>query len=589
MSLFNYVKSQLSILSVVGEYATLKKAGIYWKGQCPFHSEKTPSFTVSPHKEIFYCFGCHVGGDVISFMAKVEHCTPLEAARQLVDRYQLKVPEAVAYELKAESGKAHYFDVCQFVAKWCHQQLMQSQTALSYIAKRGIDKQRVTSFGIGYFPGGLSVIKKFLDDAGKQQLLAEDFVDIKLLSRGKNVLFSPFEERIIFPIADHLGRVCGFGGRVFKEGDSRPKYYNSHENEFFAKGQLLFGLDLAKKQIQTTQKVLMVEGYTDCVAVAQVGFSNVVATLGTACTQDHLKLLSRYAQELYLLYDGDKAGMQAMLRIAQMCWDVSIELYVVPLPSAEDPASFIERGGDLKALLEQAQDIFSYFIQRMGDDFSSKSLADKVAATRKVIEMLAHIQDSLKQDFLMQQASQVLGLPLQTLKREVRQVNRAQQSSPSFAQQASPEADLQGDESEDGQLGSLEKKIFYSILHNPGLFVSKIDDFITTCLPKPLNEICALLKNEKHTNPALTFNDFFQTLDGQYQRVVSKIVLEHQEEIGMGEFEQLMTQFQKKHWKVMVNDIKLKLESAKVRGDEQEVTRLVHEFIELKKRVLKIS
>ncbi len=327
MNLFSYLKTRVTILDVVSEYATLKKAGLYYKGQCPFHSEKTASFTVSPHKEIFYCFGCHVGGDVIAFIAKIEQCSQTDAAKHLIDRYNIELPTTLSAQVNlSPNSDKHYFHICQVVTDWCHQQLLKSAEPFSYLSKRGITKKSIQDFKIGFMPGGLANIKKFITDLNKEQILVDDLLEWHILSRAKNILFSPYEDRIIFPISDPIGRYCGFGGRIFKPQDTRPKYYNSHENDNFAKGQLVFGLDKAKKDIQKTTKVFLVEGYTDCIAMAQSGFTNTVATLGTACTLDHLNVLGRYAQELYVLYDGDNAGQQAILRIGQLCWQASLDL-----------------------------------------------------------------------------------------------------------------------------------------------------------------------------------------------------------------------------------------------------------------------
>lgn len=433
MNLFTFIKSNVSIVTVVGEYATLRKAGIYLKAPCPFHSEKTPSFTVSPHKEIFYCFGCHAGGDVITFIAKAEHCTPLEAAKHLIDRYNLSVPESYASEIVQSPQKKRYFEVCQLIAQWCHEQLLKSPPALTYIKNRGFELGVIKRYEIGYFPGGLHAIKALLNDMNKHHILAEDLLEMNFLSRGKQVLFSPFEERIMFPIADHLGRVCGFGGRVWRPADARPKYYNSHENEFFSKGHLLFGLNTAKKEMQQRQKVLVVEGYTDALALAQHGYLHVVATLGTACTADHLKVLARYVQQVYLLYDGDKAGSQAVLRIAELCWQANLDLWVAVLPAGDDPASFLAQGKDIAPVIEQAQDIFGFFIAHTGQNYAQKPLAEKVAIARKILELIVRIEDPLKQDLLLAQAQHTLALPLESLRNEMYYIQNQQVPPPLYS------------------------------------------------------------------------------------------------------------------------------------------------------------
>ena len=353
MNLFNFIKRSVQILDVVNEYTTLKKSGgLYWKSPCPFHQEKTPSFTVSPDKDIFYCFGCNESGDVISFVAKIEKMSPFEAAQYLVEKYNLDVPDSIksnshqTQELRTE--KDSYLALCKLVAKWCHDQLFQYDTALNYVHSRKFNQQIITQFTLGFFPKGNIAIKELLKQAATQGFLTKDFIKAGILFQGRNNLYSPFEGRIIFPIKDHVSRYCGFGGRVFLPDDDRCKYYNSKENQFFQKGNLLYGLDVAKKNIQNDDIAFLVEGYTDCIAMHSYGHKNSIATLGTACTLDHLKKIANYTQQLYVMYDGDNAGQKAILRLTQLCWTIDIEPKVICLPKDSDPASFLHKNQDLK-------------------------------------------------------------------------------------------------------------------------------------------------------------------------------------------------------------------------------------------------
>lgn len=422
MNLFNFIKQRLPILDVIGEYATLKKAGLYWKGCCPFHYEKTPSFSVSPHKEIFYCFGCHAGGDVISFITKIEHCTPLEAAQHLVERYNITLPADVEWQRGQDSheAKSMYTKTCLVFAHWCAQQLQQDTAAQTYLHERAITPESIRTFMLGYCS---SDIKSLLAAGKRDGVFATNFVDAHILLEGKQGLYSPFEDRIIFPIRDTIGKYVGFGGRVFKKHDDRPKYYNSHDHAFFNKGSILYGLDQAKKKISEKNDVFLVEGYTDLIMMSQHGFTNTVATLGTACSQEHLKILSRYAQRLSIVYDGDQAGHNAVLRLAELCWHVALDPYVLVLPLGEDPAVFLRQGGDLTQVHTGAQDIFSFVIQSTGSAFSQKSLQERLAVAHKILSIIRILADPLKQDLLLNQASDIFGLPFETLKEELRKMS----------------------------------------------------------------------------------------------------------------------------------------------------------------------
>jgi DNA primase len=369
----NKVKiTKVSILDVVNEYTNLKQAGNYWKGHCPFHNGKTASFTVSEAKGIFYCFGCHAGGDAISFIAKIEQCSQLEAARiKIAERHGIELPADLITKGNENtiSEQIRYHDLVKLVALWCHEQLTKTPAALDYLLKLGITKETMRLFTLGYFPGWHLCVEELLFQILNQGFLVQDLLAAGILMESKTVLHSPFdlhsafdlhspfEERIIFPIKDPVLRFCGFGGRIFKPADERPKYYNSREHSHFNKGSMLFGLDIAKKSMQHTEQAFLVEGYTDCISMVQHGYHNTIATLGTECTLEHLKILARYIKQLYVVYDGDRAGNEAMIRLTSLCWQVSLELKVINLPDQEDPASFLSKGSSLTELIANAKSV----------------------------------------------------------------------------------------------------------------------------------------------------------------------------------------------------------------------------------------
>lgn len=584
MNLFSFIKNKVSIVDVINEYTHLKRAGLYWKAHCPFHHEKTASFTVSPHKEIFYCFGCHVTGDVISFISRMENCTPVEAVKHLAERYHIDIPsELMVPEQEGTAQKKNsYFDVCRCVATWTHEQLLAHDHALEYVRSRNISQQSINGFMLGYFPGGIRSIKNFLSYMAQQNFLAQDLIEAHIIVEGSHVMYSPFEERIIFPIKDHLGRFCGFGGRIYKSDDARPKYYNSREGPYFAKGTLLFGLDMAKKAIQESETIFMVEGYTDCVAMVQHGYPNTVATLGTACTLEHLKLISRYANTVYVIYDGDAAGQQAMLRLAQLCWQCSLELYTITLPQTDDPASLLARGESLAPYVTKAQDIFSFFVAQLGAQFGSKPLQEKMRISERIVEILSHVDNQLKQDFLIQKAAKALDVPFDSLKREVARVYR--QSGSSYEREV-PVAEVSEVGTENGP-SKLEKRIFLAILNNIQLVNGKREKYLVKYFSEPLRSLLMHAKKEKELNPELEFQQFFDMLNEEEKRVVSQVMMETEEQVSSETFDQLVTQFQKRHWKVMAHDIAIQLEQAKKSQNPETVQKLIEEFLELKKRVL---
>ncbi len=579
-TIFSQIKERISILDVVNEYATLKKAGNYWKGCCPFHHEKTASFTVSPHKEIFYCFGCHVGGDAISFIAKVENCSPIEAAQFLIDRYGLSITinaQSCEYQ-KTQDGKQSYFDLCKFIATWSHEQLKKSALAQQYLFKRGIHTSSIDAFMIGYFPGGAQAMRTCLESCNKQGILTADLIQAHIVSEKKNILFSPFEERIIFPIKDHLGRFCGFGGRVFKQHDERPKYYNSHENEFFNKGSLLFGLDLAKKTIQEKDTAFLVEGYLDCVMMSQYGHNNTIATLGTACTIQHLKAINRYTSQLNIIYDSDQAGIQAVLRLASICWQTNLDLKVVTLPNGQDPASFLAQGNDIQPYITRAYDIFEFFIATLGQDLASKSLSQKVDLTRKLLDVIMTVDDLLKQDFLLDRASQLLGIPFDSLKREVLRKNKI--TTDTSPQKSTPQTIDPQQLSRDP---SLENRVFCAIMQNIHLFTKDAHDLLIEYMPAHLSEILLVIRSNIE---GISFAKLLDIVTETQKQLISKLLLEHAEDIDAPLFDILVTQLYKRWWKQIVHDTQIKLASARKENDTLKVEKIVRDFLTCKQKVV---
>lgn len=581
MSLFNYIKERVSILDIIGEYTHLKRAGTYWKGHCPFHSEKTASFTVSPHKGIFYCFGCHLGGDVVTFIARTENCSAIEAAQHLAERYGIELPTEIT-ETPIEHKKQHY-DLCEFISIWCHEQLKKSPAALHYLLKRGFTKEIMQQFLIGYLPGGYMRIKELIQAAQNKKFLAKDLIEAGILQEGKTALYSSFEERIIFPIKDHLGRHTGFGGRIFKPQDERPKYYNSRENPFFNKGSLLFGFDTAKKSMQQHESAFLVEGYADCIAMVQHGYTNTVATLGTACTPEHLKLLSRYSQKLYVLYDGDRAGKEAILRLTSMCWQASLELYVAHLPEHEDPASLLSKGIDLKPYILQAKDIFVFYIESQAEEFEHKTMAERLAILRKLLQIIQTVEDHLTQDLLLQRAAQALEMPFETLRGELLKMKHPHKL---VQEQEAVEKSSNSVLSSSSTDTRLEKKLFFAILNNIELIKNDNVKILIEALPNGIRAILEKLEALSLTPASMDFVTFFDSLDSYEKEFVSKSLLECEGHFEASTFDSLVLQLQRKNWKTIVHSIKQELNKAKREGNHPREQQLLHHFLEMKKKLL---
>ena len=594
MSLFAVIKQQLPIVDVVGEHVPLKPAGAYWKGSCIFHAEKDASFTVSVEKQIFYCFGCHASGDVISFIAKLENLTQREAAQLLIERYHLNIPAELLQashlpSSQEKDARDRYFFVCKAFATWMHAQLLKNTAAKSYMLDRSINQNTINLFHIGYFPGGTISMSKLIKEMQDEGILLKDLIETGIITEGRNGLYSGFEERIVFPIKDAQGRHCGFGGRVFKQGDDRAKYYNSKEADGFEKGKILFGLDAAKKRIQEENAVFLVEGYIDCVMMVQHGFANTVATLGTACTHDHLKQLARHAQTLYVLYDGDNAGQKATLRLAELCWEVNLDVKVVALSAKHDPASFLVGGGNMAEQISKATDIMEHFVAVLGKDFATKPLAQKMATAEKVATAISNLGNPFKQDLLLHHAAAVMNVPYEALKRLLKQQLWNKKSNLHIENKlpvaALPETELLPAQDESS---ILEEKIFSGILGGiaAGKIISVHDDIMPYASPV-LQRIHAqaLTWAQDHAGKPIT-SDFFDTLDPHDKTWAMRAAMAHSDQTCFQLFDRLLDRLCKIHWQRIVTDIKDEIVKAKQENNSEKVNAILQRFAHLKQGMI---
>src|SRR3989304_6361773 len=339
------VRERASIVEVISDHLTLKKMGRNYLGLCPFHSEKTPSFTVNEEKGIFHCFGCGVGGNVYHFLMQYEHLTFPEAVEQVGKRYGIAV-ERLDRPKAGRDGeeKESLYHLNERAAAYFHEMLLgrpEGKRALEYLKGRGVEERVARNFYLGYAPQSGQGLVAFLK---KEGLSLKHAVRLGLLSeRGPQHYGEKFFDRIIFPIANAAGKVVGFGGRV--SAPVLPKYHNSAETPLFRKGANLYGLFQAKEAIREVDRLVVVEGYLDVLALFQFGISYAVATLGTALTPDHVRILGRYTKNIVALFDGDEAGRKAAARSFEIFIDGGLLGRGAFLPKGEDPATFVRSRG----------------------------------------------------------------------------------------------------------------------------------------------------------------------------------------------------------------------------------------------------
>ena len=337
------IRNTANIIDVISERVVLKRAGKDHVGLCPFHSEKTPSFTVSSVKQIFHCFGCGAGGDVFSFLMKYDGIGFFEAAQSLARRYGIDLPERdmTPAQRKVVSLRQQLLDLNRQVMVYYTDQLRhpaKGQQARAYLADRGFSKEVITGFSLGFAPDGWDSLVGFFRNLNVSRPLAEQTGLV--VPRKSSGFYDRFRNRVIFPITDVSGQVIGFGGRVMD--DSKPKYLNSPETPVYNKSQSLYGADAARTRSRETGAVYIVEGYFDLIALHQHGITNSVATLGTALTADHVQLLNRgFAQKAFLVFDSDEAGLKAATRSISLFMNAAMDAAVIVLPKGYDPDSFV--------------------------------------------------------------------------------------------------------------------------------------------------------------------------------------------------------------------------------------------------------
>jgi DNA primase len=405
------IQSHVDILDIVGSYVKLKKRGANYLGLCPFHNEKSPSFTVSPTKEIYKCFGCGKSGNSISFLMDVEKYSYVEALRWLANKYNIEIEEtATSPEFKIQQQTSDsLFIINNFARDFFSNALFNTDEgqdiALSYLKQRGFREDILKKFQVGYSPEGRD---EFAKAATGAQYNAELLVKTGLVVQRDERLQDNYRGRIIFPIHNPGGKVLGFGARIIKKNDKAPKYINTPENEIYVKSKILYGAYFARMAIDKADECLLVEGYTDVVSLHQAGIENVVASGGTSLTTDQLRLIKKYCNNLTIIYDGDGAGVKAALRGLDLALEERLNVKLVLIPDNEDPDSYVNKVGaaGFKEFIKNNSKDFILFqldvaLKDAGTDSSKKSaVVNQVAETISKInraEDFTRRQDYIKQ------------------------------------------------------------------------------------------------------------------------------------------------------------------------------------------------
>ncbi len=422
------ILERIDLVDLVSRYVTLKRVGKNYFGLCPFHSEKTPSFSVSPEKQLYYCFGCGARGNAITFLMQIEGLSFIEAVRELADQAGVELTFS-RRERENELKRATLQNVLKVAEKFFQDNLRTAagEKARDYLRKRGLTEEVIREWGIGYASPGWRDLREYLR---KQKISDELAEKAGLIIAGRDSYYDRFRDRIIFPIYDQRNRIVGFGGRIITESSDSPKYLNSPETPLFNKSKTLFGLNKAASEISRTGEVFLVEGYLDVISLWQNGVKNSVAPLGTGLTEDQIKILSRLAGRVYITFDSDNAGVKATLRAIELLTVEGVEHFVMRLPEGEDPDSFIRKEGieGWKSVRDKALHGFDFYLgyhlHRYG-----KTPEGVAKCAGIVAELIGKVKDPVLRELYIARASEFLGISEESLKVKVK-LEKGSSSSP---------------------------------------------------------------------------------------------------------------------------------------------------------------
>ena len=403
------------IEDVVGQHVTLKRSGANLFGLCPFHGEKTASFSVNPTKGIYYCFGCHKGGGAINFQMEIEGLSYPDAVRALAKRVGMEVPEDEQYQSRYRAQE-RLWALMKEAGRFYYSQLYGPQGAqcLEYVQKRGLSKAIITRFGIGYAPNSWNAL---VDAMRKKGYTDKELKDADLVGEKNGRIYDRFRNRLMFPIFDVRGNVIGFGGRVLD--DSKPKYLNSNETLIFNKRKNLFGMNFAKMTKQPF--IILVEGNIDVVALHQFGFDNAVASLGTSLTEEQVTLLSRYTQQVVLTYDTDEAGQRAAQRAIPMLEKAGIQVKVLKIKDAKDPDEFLHKFGPdrFKLLLEEAGNRVEYQLAAIAGKYNISIDEERVKFIQEAAELICSLPSAVQREIYGHRVAEAGKITYDALKIEI--------------------------------------------------------------------------------------------------------------------------------------------------------------------------
>ena len=571
----NDIRQSNDIVDVISQYVHLKRSGRNYFGLCPFHNEKSPSFSVSPDKQIFHCFGCGVGGNVITFVSKIEGINFIETVQMLAERANIQLPTLDNnVDAKKEELKQKVYKVNEFTAEFYHKNLYKPEAKMGqdYVKKRQLTNETLKAYKIG-FSGKFDELYKELK---KQGFKDQEILESGLVNKNDNGKYiDRYRNRLMFPICDVRGRVIAFGGRVLD--DSKPKYINSPENIVYNKGRHLYGLNVAKKG--NTKELLIVEGYMDVISLHQRGITNVVAPLGTALTEQQGWLIRKNAEKIIVSFDSDDAGIKAKLRAIDILQKMGCDLRVIQLEDAKDPDEYIVKFGNIrfKNIIEKALSVVEFKAKMLEKDLNLENTSDKIKFLNEIAKLISNVDNTIEREIYIENISKKYNISKEAIFAEVNKLKYKNDKSDKVLEKNKPV--IRHKEAEQKQISSTVKRrenTIISILLTGDLSIFEIvkqnikpEDF-----QDEINKKIAIKLYEEFQKGNSNINSIIDNLEQEEQNQITMIMAED---------------YEIENYEKAIDDIMLSYEKEKINNRKFEILELLEQITdnEEKKRLEK--
>ena len=579
------VRQSNDIVEVISQYVHLKRKGRNYFGLCPFHNEKSPSFSVSPDKQIFHCFGCGVGGNVITFISKIENLGFQETVETLAERAKIALPKDNNSENKKEELKSKVLKVNAFAAEYYHKRLYEPRSKIGqeYVKKRKINQETLESYKIG-FSGNFDELYRELKKQGFQD---EEILESGLVNKtDKGRYIDRYRNRLMIPIFDIRSRVIGFGGRVLD--DSKPKYINSPENIVYSKGRHLFGLNVAKKG--DIKKILIVEGYMDVISLHQRGITNVVAALGTALTPQQGWLLRKNTEQVILGFDSDGAGQTAIIRAMEVMQNMGCDIRVMQLNGAKDPDEFILKYGSARfqKLLDESISLIEFKVKILKQNLNLENTSDKIKFLNEIAKLISKIDNTMEQEIYIEKIANGYNISKEAIFGQVNKLQYANKKDEKTLERNKPIVVKR--EKKESNISSeiqIREKTIISILINAPEIYQKIkekitpEDFKDENNKEIISKIYEKCNNDININAIL--NDFSEDIQNKLTEIMTK-------DYGITDYnkalDDILIKYEKEKLERKRDEILTKIESE---TDKEEKNKLGQELNKVIMKLVKIK